>query len=73
MPLTIKENKLLNKLLYKKKYGSKEGRKKNALRIKLYRQKKKLSTLTTSPVKTKLNTVAESYKEYENIKNRNKD
>lgn len=37
--LTKQERKLYNKLAYKIRYGTKEGRKKNALRMKAYRQK----------------------------------
>jgi hypothetical protein len=41
MALTKSERKLYNKLVYKLRYGTKEGRKKNALRMKLYRDKLK--------------------------------
>lgn len=53
--LTRSEKKLYNKLAYKIRYGTKEGRKKQAERLRKWRAKKKLLTLTNNLEKTKLN------------------
>ena len=51
--LTKQENKLLNKLTYKKRYGGPEGRKKNALRMRVFRAKKKELALKFKGAKLK--------------------
>lgn len=50
--MTKQERKLYNKLAYKIRYGTKEGRKKQAERLRKWRAKKKLLTLTNNLGKT---------------------